>query len=337
MTARLELPALRANDSLGVLAALGLLELCVSGLRVPARLGWTGPTGIAVLSVPFADTALLAHTLTQYAAELSRTGRLTPADDADLITPPLGATVRKQLEDAGALDPMKLPADGAVRRFQAVQDRELAQDGPTDARWLAALVGQLAAAKRDAPDRRLTPLYSPSGQMTLHQLFRDALTDVVKRPSSLAEAMTDWRRVKGTGANLDSRALIDAAVASAGEAANRHVPGATWLALQSAPWFTQVGDGVVGEATAWAYPRGGARLRYPIWSPMLTPAAVRALLGHPAVRWQDKLKASKRRPIVDLAEQQRRVLGVTALYEAKRRALSKSAGPLQPPELLWQA
>lgn len=336
MTARLELPALRADDSLGVLAALGLLELCVSGLRLPARLGWTGPTGVAVLSVPFADTALLADALTEYAAELSRTGRLTPADDADLITPPLGAKVRKQLEDAGALDPMKVPADGAIRRFQAVQDRELTNSESADARWLAALVGQLAAAKREAPERRLTPLYSPSGQMTLHQLFRDALTDVLKRPNSLAEAMTDWRRVKGTGANLDSRALIDAAVASAGEAANRHVPGATWLALQSAPWFSQVGDGVVGEATAWAYPRGGARLRYPVWSPMLTPAAVRALLSHPAVRWQGNVKAPKQRAAMDRPEE-RRVLGVTALYEAKRRALSKSAGPLQPPELLWQA
>lgn len=333
MMARLELPALRANDSLGVLAALGLLELCTSGLKVDARLGWSGPAGVAVVSVPFADILELADALASYATELSRIGRLTPAADPGLITPPLGPRARKQLDDAGALDPMKLPADGAVRRFQALQDREVNGSGSVDAGWLTALVGQLSLAKRDAPERRLTPLYSPSGQMTMHQLFRDALGEVVTRPAVLAEALSGWRRVKGTGANLDSRALIDAADAARGEAANRHVPGATWLALQSVPWFTQVGDGVTGEAVGWRYPSGGARLRYPVWRPLLGLAAVRVVLSHPAVRWRPTAQPAAARSVAE----QRRALGVCALYEASRRALRKSAGPLLPPELLWMA
>lgn len=115
--ARLELPALRANDSLGVLAALGLLELCRSGLKVDARLAWSGPDGAAVMNVPFAGIPEFADVLASYAIELGRTGRLTPAMDPGLITPPLGTKARQKLEDAGALDPMKLPADGAVRRF----------------------------------------------------------------------------------------------------------------------------------------------------------------------------------------------------------------------------
>lgn len=329
---RLELPALRADDSLGVLAALGLLELCTSGLKVEARLGWSGLAGVAVVQAPFADLAELAAALARYADELSRSGRLTPAEDPALITPPLGTQARRQLEDAGALDPMKkMPADGAVRRFQMLQDGELDGQASVDAGWLTALIGQLSRTSRDAPERRLTPLCSPSGQMTLHQLYRDALADIVKRPAALAEALSGWRRVKGTGANLDSRALVDAAEAAGGKAANRHVPGATWLALQSAPWFTQVGDGVAGEAVAWRYPPGGARLRYPVWIPLLGPAAVRVVLSHPAVHYQptDSPAASH------LAVQQRQALGVCALYEARRRALSKSAGPLQPPELLW--
>lgn len=330
---RLELPALRANDSLGVLAALGLLELCTSGLKVGARLGWSGPAGTAVVQAPFAGLAELAAALADYAGELSRSDRLTPAEDRALITPPLGAKARKQLEDAGALDPMKLTSERAVRRFQMLQASDLCGQGSVDAGWLTALVGQLSLAKRDAADRRLTPLYSPSGQMTLHQLYRDALTGVVERPAAFTEALSGWRRVQGTGANLDSRALVDAVDAASGKSANRYVPGATWLALQAAPWFTQVGDGVAGEAVAWRYPPGGARLRYPIWTPLLEPAAVRVMLSHPAVRWQPTAPPAATRA----AAQQRRELGVCALYEARRRALSKSAGPLQPPELLWQA
>lgn len=334
MTARLKLPALRANDSLGVLAALGLFEVCTSGLGVEARLGWSDPAGFAVMSSPFTDLAQLAAAVAAYATDLSRTGRLTPADDPALITPPLGTQARKQLEDAGALDPMKMLADGAVRRYQTLQDRELDGSGSVDAGWLTALVGQLSLARRDSPERRLTPLYSPSGQMTMYQLFRDALAGVVTRPAVLTEALSGWRRVKGTGANLDSRALIDAADAAGGEAANRHVPGATWLALQSAPWFPQVGDGVTGEAVGWHYPSGGARFRYPVWTPLLGPSAVRVVLSHPAVRWRPAALTPTRR---DTAAEQRRALGVCALYEAGRRALSKSAGPLQPPDLLWQA
>lgn len=329
---RLKLPALRANDSLGVLSALGLLEVCTSGLRVQARLGWSGPAGVAVVAVPHTSVAELAEALAEYAASLSLAGRLTPADDPALITPPLGTMARKQLEDAGALDPMRMTADGAVRRFESLQREEIDGSGSVDASWLTAMVGQLSLAKRDAPERRLTPLYSPSGQMTMHQLFRDSLADVTRRPAALDEALEGWRRVAGAGANLDSRALVDAADAAGGKPANRHVPGATWLALQSAPWFTQVGDGVTGEACCWSYPRGGARLRYPVWTPLLTPAAVSVVLSHPAVRWQPAAGESRARTAVE----QRRALGVCALYEARRRALSKSAGPLQPPELLWQ-
>lgn len=329
----LELPALRANDSLGMLAALGLLELCQSGLRVEAALGWSGPDGAALLSAPFGDVAELAEAIAAFAAQVHQSDRLTPAEDPALITPPLGTKARKQLEDAGALDPMKMPADAAVRRFQRLQESELGGSGRVDASWLAALVGQLCRLKRDVPERRLTPLYSPSGQMTLHQLYRDALAEVVRRPAVLAEALAGWRRVSGAGANLDSRALVDAAQAAGGKPANRYVPGATWLALQSAPWFTQVGDEAGGEAVGWRYPRGGARLRYPVWTPVLSPAAVRVVLSHPAVRWQPAAPPTADR----IAAGQRRVLGVCALYEAGRHALSKSAGPLLPPELLWQA
>lgn len=337
---RVELPALRANDSLGFLAALGLLAVCEDGLEVRARLGWAGPDGAAVLDGPFADTGELAAALGDLTTTWHAQERPTPGTDPSLIRAPLGTKARRELGDAGALDPMKMPAAAAVERFQRMQDRELQQVGP-DAGWLTALIGQLSPAKQDAPERRLTPLYSPSGQMTLRQVYRDTLEAVAGQPGVLAEAMTGWLRIEGTGANLDSRALIDAADASSGAASNRYVPGATWLALQSANWFTQVGDGLVGEAMAWTYPRGGARLRWPVWTPLLSPAAVRVLLAHPAARWAepsggDCAQARQSRESARRADE-RGVLGVCALYESRRRALTKSAGPLQPPRLLWQA
>lgn len=338
---RLELSAIRANDSLGFLAALGLLALCEDGLGASARLGWEGPDGCAILQAPFADTDELAAALGDLAAAWRLAGRLAPGTDPTLISAPLGAKERKALEDAGALDPMKMQPAAAVNRFQFMQDRELQHPGP-DPGWLTALVGQLSPAKRDAPERRLTPLYSPSGQMTVRQVYRDTLETVGRRPDFLGEAMTGWLRVEGTGANLDSRALVDAADASGGVAANRYVPGATWLALQSAAWFTQVGDGATGEAVAWTYPRGGGRLRWPVWTPLLPPAAVRVLLTHPAVRWSapltgDDARARQSRKAQGRRARERGALGVCALYEARRRPLSKSAGPLQPPALLWQA
>lgn len=319
---RLLLPALRADDTLGFLAALGLLELCDSGLHAPARLGWEGASGAAVLDSPYDDVEGLAAAVGQFATALSAEGRLIPASDVSLIRPPLGTHERRAMEDPGSLDPMRLPVGPAIARFQAMQDAETSGDARVDARWLAALVNQVAPAKRDVSDRRLTPLYSPSGQMTLHQLFGDALAKVVRRPELLHEALSGWRRYPGAGANLDSRALVDAAKASGGKPANREVSGATWLALQSVPWFPQVGDGVRGETAGWHYPRGGALLRWPIWTPLLDPAAVRVLLSHSVVGEDAPTPVAA-------------ALGVCAVAQAGRRALSKSAGPLQPPVLLW--
>lgn len=332
---RLELPALRANDSLGVLAALGLLEVCTSGLRVEARLGWSGPDGIAILNAPFADLPEFAAGLGAYAADLSKAGRLTPAHDPALITPRLTKAQKAAMTEPGRPDTMRLDQETAIARYQMAQDRELMGELAPDSHWLTALVGPLSFADRQRVKCRLTPLYSPSAQMTMWQLYRDALKDVVQRTTAFAETLVGWRRIPGTGANLDGRALIDAAAAARGEPANRYAPGPTWLALQSAPWFTQVGDGVAGEAVGWRYPSGGARLRYPVWTSLLGPAAVRVVLSHPAVRWQGPAQLTQRARA--RAAQERRTLGVCALYEARRRALGNSAGPLLPPELLWRA
>lgn len=316
----LVLPALRADDTLGFLAALGVLELCHSALAVPVTLAWQGTAGSALLGVPYADLDGLAAALVGTARALQESGRLTPARDAGLIRPPLGAKERKGLEERGALDPMRMSAEVALETFQALQDAELA--GGPDAHWLCALVNQLAPAKRGASERRLTPAYSPSGQMTLHQLYRDALGDVLRRPQVIREALEGWRRAPGSGANLDNRALVDAAQASGGVPSNRAVPGATWLALQAVPWFQQVGTGSLGETTSWRHPRGGAVLRWPVWTHPLDPMAVRVLLSHAVVRDDEPSRTST-------------ALGVVAVAEAGRRALSKSAGPLQAPRTVW--
>jgi len=352
---RLVLPALRANDTLGFLAALGVLALCEDGLRVRARLGWEGPDGAAVLDVPFEDTPELVTALGNLAANWRALGQLTPAADPALISAkPRKGAARTTIDEPGVEnrtaanpDPMKtINASAAINRYHSMQDREMLQDGP-DSRWLLALVSQLVPAVRGGAFRRLTPLYSPSGQMTLAQIYRDFLgVEQISRPAALEEALHGWRRATGpkagAGANLDSRAFVNGVDSSSAKTANRHVPGATWLALQSAAWFSHVGNGLSGEAVAWTYPPGGAKLRWPVWSPQLTPDAVRVLLAHPAVRWiapsaKESAKAKEGRRAQAQRERQRGVLGVCALYEAGRGAFSQSAGPLQPPVLLWQA
>jgi hypothetical protein len=338
MTRPLTLPALRSDDTLGFLAALGVLQLCRHSLSVETTLRWDGLGGAAVLESSFDDVKSLADALASTATDWCQAGRLTPAS-GPVIRQALSTKARAALEDAGALDPMRLHVQGAVDRFATQQDSEVLHPDAVDAAWLCALVGQLSPAKRGEPERRLTPLYSPSGQMTLYQLYRDARDDVCRRPGVMLEALVDWRRHPGTGANLDSRALVDASAATGGKPSNRAVPGATWLALQALPFFLQTGDGSRGEVTSWPRhgKRGGLGLRWPVWTPPLDVAAVRVLLAHPVLADLATSVTPARDDAKRKAAQQAEALGICAVLRSSRKALAKSAGALQPPDLIWMA
>ncbi|MFE4972886.1 hypothetical protein ACFRAR_12315 [Kitasatospora sp. NPDC056651] len=84
---QLELPALRSDDPLGFLAALGILELTTATLPTEPYLHWKGPAGAAVLTT---DQPLTLDTLTELLTthlppKPATTARTTgePADSAE--------------------------------------------------------------------------------------------------------------------------------------------------------------------------------------------------------------------------------------------------------------
>lgn len=339
MTA-LRLVALRSDDTLGFLAALGVVELLRASGNGSVKLGWEGIGGCAVLDVELDSIEELAQELLGIARGLRDTGRLTPATDPQLVPRALSTADRRAAIEKGPLDPLKMTGRVAIARFQQVHATERENPGSADAGWLTGLVNQLAAANpRESDVRRLTPLYAPRGQMTVHQLLRDALDDVLHRPGPVIEALISWRREPGTGANLDDRALVDAVAAPAGTAQDRAVLGASWLALQTIPWFTQVGDGSQGDAVLWTRGPGGSWLTWPVWGTPLNVPAMRTLFRHPIAR-HVPVPARGAAPawsVTAAQRQQGRALGVAGILRAGRRALPKTAGPLRAPEVLWRS
>ncbi len=345
--ATIDCPALRNDDTLGFLAGLGLLELCTTALGLPgARLRWTGLGGHAVLEADCAGLGDLVDRLAALATEMRQAGRVLPFDHTGIVDPPASDAERKRMEEERGvkppLDPLKRDGTAALALYRAVGDGEPSGDAVV-ARWVLALLNQLADARSAAkePTRALTPLYSPAGRMTVHQLFRDALDDVVRQPERLREALVAWERTDGTGANIDGRALRDAAVTAGGGAANRAVPGATWLALMAIPLFRQTGSAPPGRAEVVGWDlrsSGGATLRWPAWRPPLDLAAVEVLLAHPAIavalqqanNGEPRWRAARRRR----AQAALRALGVEAICTARRRPLEKSAGALRPPRVV---
>lgn len=339
MTA-LRLVALRSDDTLGFLAALGVVELLRASGNRSVRLGWEGIGGCAVLEVDLGSVEQLAEKLLEMAQGLRDTGRLTPATDPQLVPRALSTVDRRAAGEKMALDPLKMTGRVAIARFQQVREAERENPDCADAGWLTGLVNQLAAANpRESDVRRLTPLYAASGQMTVHQLLREALHDVLGSPVRVLEALVCWRREPGTGANLDDRALVDAVAGSAGAAENRAVLGASWLALQAIPWFTQVGDGSQGDAVLWTRGLGGSWLTWPVWGEPLDVPAMRALFRHPIARHVPMPARGAGRPwsVTATDRRQARTLGVLGVLRAGRRALSKSAGPLRAPEIVWRS
>jgi len=337
-------PALRSDDTLGFLAALGLLELCTSALHLDARLGWEGLAGAAVLDVDVEDIDDLVLRLHASAVSMAADRRVTPAPWDQLVPARLSKAERDALKaepggESPPNDTLRMPAKKAAAHYAIAQTRELdvTDRDLLSARWLVALLSQLAS---DARARRIAPLLPMSNQMTAHQQMRAFLELVVAKPHVVFDALTKWRRMGddpqhkavGSGAYLDSRALRDAVTTGSGGTDNAAVPGATWLALNAIPLFPQVGEARRGRAVGWSAVRGvGFELVWPVWTRPLDRLAVSCLLAHPAI---SALSAGRPRSTSDSVERrlrELRALGVVAVCRARRRPLQQSNGVLLPP------
>lgn len=323
MTA-IRLPALRGDDALGFLAAVGVLRLCSDELgEAAAGVGWPdGPWNGAVLECGAADsTGQLAEALFGVAESMRRDGRLLPGiDDYPL-----------RAGDRGTTDPMN-------RRLSFEDGRGWSETalnrGRVFERWLRSTVSTSGVEphKDDQTHWALVP--SPTfdvGPGTVHmaRTLAGALNDVVDR-STVEAGISRWRRVETVGAYLDHRADRNAAI---GQNPRKDLPkygeaGATWLALMATPLFEMRGtDRATVETVCWyARPR---RMCWPVWSGILTEASVVAMLDHPIVR----RIVDGRQQVDDPASL--RTLGVEGLYRADRMMAGNYAAALGAARRIW--
>lgn len=265
MTTTVEMPALDGRSALGFLAALGLLEVLDMAEVGPVRLSFSPDSAAAVLHSPLTVVDEVADKLASLVFQ-----------DPDAAV--IGIDPRFPIPAGRGSDPMRRPRE-AFRGF--VQEIR-ALDGRAASHWLPSLFTDLAVDSQFRAD--LTPFCAPSGKQNLRTFFDKPLSAVRSEPASLREALTGWRRVDGfTGEYLDHRVINSAADDPAGRAAERGVPGATWLATMAIPLLRVAGDGERVKATLWH--RVGRRMImvWPLWARALDRHAVQAVIEHPCL------------------------------------------------------
>jgi hypothetical protein len=327
------LPALRSDDPLGFLAALGIVEVLRSEGGVPdgdLALGWDGVGGPAELRSPFESVESLVEALHSAAERMHADGRLVPARLPEAIPPTLSdkerADLKRQTGTEQPFDSVRMPRTQSVARFCRLGGG--ASDA--DARWMCGLVDQCSTFPGETT-AHVTPLYAPTGRQRMRQIYEARLAAVVARSGLLLEACTMWRRNPGDrGANLDRRARRDGSVTTDGRPRNAAVTGAEWLALQAVPWFRL--GGLRNRPTAWGWVPTGPRSRprallWPVWRNPLDPVALEVMLTHPLVR---RAGSGGRVRAAEL-----RALGVLAVLRADRAVLANSDGPLGPARVVW--
>jgi len=322
------LHGLRGDDSLGFLAAIGLLSLSEQRELPEIRLAWQGG------GAPMAGVEGGAHSVEELVRELR--AAFDRLRERDAVIP--GAPPDLPRKKVGTKDPMRM-SRGEMRELFTKADTEwLDGRSPWVARWLVALTAQAASKATERADVELTPFYAPTGQMAMRTSIFEKTMDAVEVIDGPGDALTGWRRVSYDGANFDERAKRDAGVTTSGEPDNRGAPSPTWLAAMGMRFFPMTDDGRGTATVGWQrvrlYPGYTTRsLIWPIWQPPLDPVAVRTLLAHPALR----LEVS---PGIDPAPALPRdltALGVTHLFGSSRRTLQQGDGPLGPARLIWSA
>jgi hypothetical protein len=309
-THAVEAPALTGQDALGFLAALGMFTLlsdrCYPGA---VRLSFTTTRGTAVIHSPLPTLDAIVQELTGIVA----------ATDRDAVI--AGAAPGFPLRAGTGPDPMRQPRHG-YRKLAA----ELAQiDLQATSRWLPHLFTDLAV---DSSGRSaLTPLAAPRAKQNVRTFFAKSQALVRNQPALILEALAGWRRVEGvTGEYLDHRVLNSPVDHPRGaKAAERGVPGATWLATMALPLLRLTGDGQHPAATLWHHQGQRHIMIWPLWQQPLDTRAVQALLEHPTLKPVT--------PGLAVRSTDWPPLGIFAVHAAERERLpdtDKFAGVLAP-------
>lgn len=323
------LPALRGDDALGFLAAIGLMSLAEQGEIPLLRLAWTTSAApVALVEGDVGSVEELSDALGGVLERLEERGAVLPGVKAEF-------PLRKK---GTGSDPMRMPVDDMAAIYGDIV--ALQHDGHGSerwaARWLLALCGQAAM---DAKGVALTRFYAPTGQMSLRGSLFEKTMESVQEVGGPADALTGWKRTdpkhKYDGANFDERAKRDAGVTTWGDAANQGAPSPTWLATMGIHLFPVVDDGVEVASVGWQrvrlYPGYTRRsLIWPIWAQALDPAAVRMLLAHPTLEVR-----GNRSDVKMVRPSSLEALGITSVFGSSRRTLSQGDGPLGPALRIW--
>jgi hypothetical protein len=316
---QLQLPALLADSPLGFLAAVGTLELTTRTLDSGCRLSWSGPHQPALLHTRS------PLTLGDLADHLQQQLPHDPETEPFPLAP--GILTRDRDPTPGSPnEPLRMTLPAAHQQLRQYAQAERDTDAP-HARWFAALVNQLHTSEKNGRHyTTATPLFAPSGRMTLGQSWTDAAKRCREDPQQLHDALTSWLlRAPGfAGASLDHHSASPAHLQADGIATQNGLPGVTWLALHAFAHYRLTGNGRRRRTTGWTSTTQGLTFTWPVWQPPLTSGAVTTILEHPLIHRATPAHAT-----------QLTNLGVTAIYTTRRTRLSNSDGALATAQPLW--
>lgn len=330
----IEAPALRGNDPVGFLAAVGVVSLAEAKAIAPVELAWRGGrVRHAVFRTDaYASVEELAGALKEVARSLVNDGAAIPG-----VPRHFPYASRHPLDTKTGADPMRMSREAA--RATYLEAASAWQQGKRwFARWVVALLAPGTTDDGTPGGRvRLTPFNAPFGQMKFRDSYFDqACVRVAKEENMPADAFVGWARVDHfTGANLDARALLDGVLSTNGKPANTGAPSATWLAMMALRMFPLADDGRL-RCTGWQEVRLSREatrrsLIWPLWRPFFDGAAIRTLISHPAL----ELERTRGGRWVPRGRLRLAGLGVSAVYGSSRRTRSQGDGPLGPGVLLW--
>lgn len=325
---KVRVPALRGDDPLGFLAAVGLLALSEHEALPPLRLAWDGiASPVASVTGEFASLSELGESLLVAFAEFDERSGVLPGVEVDFPVP---------VGSGETTDPMRMTPE-KMAGWYARADECWHAGAPWLSRWLTTLTGQTAIKSEKRGDVELTPFYAPTGRMSMRGSIFDATSEAVRAVEGPSDALTAWRRTSYAGANFDDRAVRDGAVTTSGEPGNRGAPSPTWLATMGMRFFPMVDGGSSTRTVGWQsfrmYPGFTYRsLVWPTWQPSLDAPGVRVLLAHPALQ----LTGQPTDPTIKTGETLE-ALGASAVFGSSRRTLSQGDGPLGPARRLWHA
>ncbi len=336
---KISLSALQGGNTLGFLAALGVVQLCTNFLGdKSAVLGWpNGPSGPALIGTSLAETVEdLAEQLRDAAGRLKAPNLLIegvafPAGVAGKA--PKTKKNKSAIPDSAETDTDDENVTDPIRGYSFELGRVAALNSegvPNYQPWLASVLAldEPITAKKRNGSLPVTPFAARGPGTVMLARTLNKLQTSAAQPTKLLEALTFWVREDSIAGYIDPRAKRNASYqASKKDHDNYGVSAAAWLAMMSIPFFPAVSvNSDVAIAPGWTRPpRRQSVFRWPIWTQELSSSAISVLLSHPTLLLADESRDKDR-----LAS-----LGVVGVFESERGVEGNNDGPMSQAKRVW--